>query len=179
MQTKTSIERLRELLPDVFEPKAQTGQLYLRFRLGSTINATLPLNRVVETLQVTASSITPIPNMPASVLGLMGNQGKVFWAIDLAHLLGVEQGPHRPRHYDMVILETHSTDQDNNSLWLGLYVQQIQNTLRLTADEVQPPISHQGEHFMPYLKGQLQQQGQEILLLDVDAITNAQDLYSN
>lgn len=179
MQTQTSIERLRKLLPDVFEPKVQKGELYLRFQLGSAVSAALPLTKVIETLQVTASNITPIPNMSPSVLGLMGHQSKVFWAIDLAHLLGIELGPYRPRHYDMVILETHSTGQDNSSLWLGLSVQQIQTTLRLTTDEVHFPTSQQGEHLMPYLDGHLQHQDQEILLLNVDAISNAQNLYSH
>lgn len=179
MQTKTPIERLQALLPDVFEPKTQTGQLYLQFRLGSQISAALPINSIVETLQVPASSVTPIPNMPASALGLIGNQGKVFWAIDLAFLLEIEQGPYRPRQYDMIIVEVPSTAQENHTLWLGLSVQQIQSTLRLNQDEIQTPSSQQSVHLISFLEGQLQQQDQDILLLDIEAIANAQELYGD
>ncbi|MEM9007599.1 MAG: chemotaxis protein CheW [Cyanobacteria bacterium P01_F01_bin.86] len=177
MQTKTSIERLQALLPDVFEPQAKTGQLYLGFRVGSVLNAAFPLGKVVETLQVSASSITPLPNMPASVLGLMNNQDKIFWAIDLAFLLGVRQEFHHFRQYNMIIVEMLSIGQDNDSLLLGLAVDQIQSTLRLDIDKVEPPNSDHSRHLLPYLDGQLWQQGKEILLLNLDAIFSAQDLY--
>ncbi|NET37150.1 MAG: hypothetical protein F6K19_34865 [Cyanothece sp. SIO1E1] len=178
MQTKTPTERLQVLLPDVFAPKSKTGQLYLRFRLATSLNAAISLERVVETLRIPAQGITPMPNMSPCNLGLMNNQGKIFWAIDLANLLGVSQADSRPRQYEIIVIEMLSAArQESEQLLLGLSVQQIQSTLRLTPAQVQASTHDVMPELLPYLQGQFQQQGEETWLLNVEAISNAQGLY--
>ncbi len=177
MRTQTPLERLQTLLPDVFEPKAQTGELYLRLGLTPSVNAAIPLNTIVETSRIPTQSITSIPNMPACTLGLMGYQGKVFWVVDLPHLMGLTPGIQRPRQYDLIIVETLSmTEQGADSLLLGLSVHQIQSTLRFQSSEILPPTAALFAAMRPYLSGVVQQQGLPIGLLNLGAIVNAPSL---
>ena len=169
------------LLPEVFNPKQQTGELYLKFNLAPSLNAAISLRRIVETLRIPAQSITPIANMPPYTLGLMGSQGKIFWAIDLAQGLGICSEKFRARQYDIIVVEALSirqsasahVDNDAEVLLLGLSVQQIQRTLRLQPDELEPPVVEAIPDLLPYVQGQTQQNGDEILILNIEAISNA------
>ena len=186
MQTQPSLDRLQVLLPEVFNPKPQTGELYLKFDLGSSLSAAISLGQIVETLRIPVQSITPIPNMPPCTLGLIGSQGKIFWAIDLAQLLGVSQEKFRSRQYDIIVVEAlpitqlDKTDFDNDAevLLLGLSVQQIQRTLRLQPGELEPPLVEATLDLAHYVQGRVRQNGDEMLILNVEAISNAQCLNS-
>ncbi|MDJ0706260.1 MAG: chemotaxis protein CheW [Leptolyngbyaceae cyanobacterium MO_188.B28] len=186
MSTQTSLDRLQSLLPEVFNPTPQTGDLYLKFNLGSSLKAVISLSQIVETLRIPAQSITPIPNMPAYTLGLMGSQGKIFWAIDLAQLLRVPQKNLRSRQYEVIVVEALSfspadtlhSDNGAEGLLLGLSVQQIQRTLRFLPDELEPAPVDAMPGLLPFMQGRVKQNGDEMLILNVEAIFNAQCLSS-
>ncbi len=174
MQTKTTFERLQSLLPDVFNPKPQRGDLYLRFRLAPSLYAAIPLAKIVETLRIPATSITPIPNMPVYILGLVGNRSKVFWALDLAQRLGLSQGSRRLRYYSIIIVEILTLAQQGaETSWLGLSVQQIQTTFRLHQEELSFDIGGIEPNLQPYCEGWFQHNSEKTLLLNVDAIASA------
>ncbi|MBE9065280.1 chemotaxis protein CheW [Leptolyngbya cf. ectocarpi LEGE 11479] len=173
MQTETTFERLQSLLPEVFSSKRQTGELYLRFCLSSSLYAAVPLTRIVETLRLSTISITPIPNMPAYTLGLMGNRSQVFWVLDLAQRLNLTQGNKRIRHHNVVVVGLPDiTHQNPNSLLLGLSVQQIQTTLRLHPEEVNFEADDIVPELQPYCQGWFKHQGEQTFLLNVDALVS-------
>lgn len=173
MQTETTFERLQSLLPEVFDSKRQTGELYLRFCLSSSLYAAVPLIRIVETLRLSTISITPIPNMPAYTLGLMGNRSQVFWVLDLAQRLNLTQRNRRIRHHNIVIVGFPDiADQSSNSLLLGLSVQQIQTTLRLHPEELNFEAGDIMPELQPYCQGWFQHQGEQTFLLNVDALVS-------
>ena len=189
LQARSSQDRLQSLLPEVFTPKVRTGELFLRFQLGNGINAAISLERIVETLRLPTPSITPMPNMPACTLGLMENQGKVFWAVDLAQALGLTQSAPRTRQYELIIIEAlpldNSTTAAANSangetLLLGLAVAKIRSTLRLDSNEIEtsttgavPPVLE------PYIQGSFQRDNSQTLILSVEALSNAKGLYGD
>ncbi len=174
MQTETTLERLQLLLPDVFNPKPQTGDLYLRFCITPSIYAAVPITRVRETLRLPTKSITPIPNMPAHTLGLMENRNKVFWVLDLAQQLALTQNPQRVRHHNVIVVELLAmAHQGAASLLLGLSVQQIQTTVRLNPgaltfnpDGIRPELQ-------PYFQGCFQADDEQTILFNIDAMVNA------
>ena len=186
MPIQTSLDRLQSLLPEVFNPTPQTGDLYLKFNLGSSLKAVISLSQIVETVRIPAQSITPIPNMPAYTLGLMGSQGKIFWAIDLAQLLGISQENLRCRQYEVIVVEALSIspsdtlhpDNETEGLLLGLSVQQIQRTLRFLPDELESSPVDTMPGLLPFIQGRVQQNGDEMMILSVEAIFNAQCLSS-
>ena len=189
LQARSSLDRLQSLLPEVFTPKARTGELFLRFDLGRDINAAMSLERIIETLRLPTQSITPMPNMPACTLGLMENQGKVFWAVDLAQALGLTGGAPRTREYEIIIIEALPLDNSTNAaanaangemLLLGLAVAKIRSTLRLDSGEIAtslpeavPPVLE------PYIQGSFQRDDNQTLILSVEALSNAKGLYGD
>lgn len=189
LQARSSLDRLQLLLPEVFTPNARTGELFLRFELGRNINAAISLERIVETLRLPTQSITPMPNMPACTLGLMENQGKVFWAVDLAQALGLTQGATRTREYEIIIIEALPLDNsataaanaaNGETLLLGLAVTKIRSTLRLNASDIE--TSNAGEVppvLEPYIKGSFQRDDSQTLILSVEALSNAKGLYGD
>ncbi len=176
------IDRLQQLLPELFNPQQPTGDLYLKFQLGPQIQAAISLQRVVETLLLPTESMTPIPNMPSAVLGLMSSKGKVFWAVDLAHLLELSGERMRSRRYEMIVVQTlpanslGSPNLGSETPLLGLSVQQIRGTLRLTADALESPVGECAPELLPYLQGRVWEEGQELMVLSVEALSHAKCL---
>lgn len=187
-KSQSSLERLQLLLPEVFTPQAKSGELFLRFQLGDGCNVAISLERIVSTLRLSAQSLTPMPNMPACTLGLMENQGKVFWVVDLAQALGLTGGMGHTREYEIIIVEALPLDNSSMAshgasgelLLLGLAVTKIRSTLRLSSDELKaatdettlPPLQ-------PYVQGRFLRDGEQTLVLSVDALSNARGLYGD
>lgn len=173
MQTETALERLQRLLPDVFNPKPQTGDLYLRFCVAPSLYAAIPIERIVETLYIPENSITPIPNMPAHILGLMGNRSNVFWALDLGRLLDLNRRTMRIQHHHIIVVESLPMEhQGAGALWLGLSVQNVQTTLRLHLDRLNFTTEDLTPQVQPYVQGWFQHNDDKTLLLNVDAIAS-------
>ena len=186
-KTYSSLDRLQSLLPEVFDAKSRTGELFLRFELGDGINVAIALDRIFETLRLPAEKLTPMPNMPSSTLGLMGNQGQVFWVVDLAQALGLERSLGRTRQYEIIIVEALPLDNsataaantaNGETLLLGLAVAKIRSTLRLEAAEI-TAADHSDPILAPYVQGQFQRDGDEALILSVEALSNARGLYGD
>lgn len=186
MQThsSTSLDRLQALLPEVFNPQAQKGELYLKLRLGGSLDVAISLQPVVETLRIPATALTPIPNMPSCTLGLIGSQGRVFWVVDLSELLGLMPDSLQPRQYDILVVQaptggdrlgTVQSDAEEELL-LGFSVQQIQRTLRLQSEQLSPPSSQVPPSLRPYVQSSVQQAGEELLILNLDALLQAPQL---
>ena len=142
---KTSIERLQHLLPQLFTTDAVEGLPFLRAQITSEITVGIPLNCVEEVQLVSSDLITPMPNMPNAVLGLVQAKGHIFWLIDLGQLIGLGSGLSRAKRYEMVTVRTQdisskigmagafSSDQE---LFLGFAVQRVKGTLRIQVDEL-------------------------------------------
>ena len=66
---------------------APPTQSYLKFTLGLQA-ALLPTQQVQEAITIPTARITPMPNMPPALLGLINRRSQVLWVTDLALLLG-------------------------------------------------------------------------------------------
>ncbi|PZO58045.1 MAG: chemotaxis protein [Phormidesmis priestleyi] len=63
-------------------------QRFLRFVLSQKNDALLPLEQIVEVMQLSLEDIFPVPDMPGCILGVCSWQGETLWLVDLNHLLG-------------------------------------------------------------------------------------------
>ena len=176
------VERLQELLPELFSSEAQDGELLLRFQLTECINAAFSLEKVVEALRVPAEQVTPIPNMPEATLGLMAMKGKVFWAVDLAQLLACPKVGPRSRFYEMIVIRIPAISDAGEELFLGLSVHRIRGTYRLIPGALASPGSVPGSVvaeaslLMPYLRGQVQDPQETWQVLSLETILSLQGL---
>lgn len=68
----------------------ESRQRFLRFVLDQKNDTLLPLNRVLEVMQLALEDIFPVPDMPGCVLGVCSWQGETLWLVDLNHMVGYQ-----------------------------------------------------------------------------------------
>ncbi len=134
MRELTTTDRLKELLPQLFSDRQTTGDYYLRFQLTDSISALIDLKYVQESLTIQGDRITPIPNLPEYVVGLMSSRNQVFLAIDLAHIIGFTPETVNLRQYQTIIVRdteiTNNSQNDEVNLF-GLTVKRIEGIARI------------------------------------------------
>ncbi|MGK7958212.1 MAG: chemotaxis protein CheW, partial [Crocosphaera sp.] len=149
MSTATSsLSRLQELLPQLFETPNVQGEPYLRCQLTPKINGLVSMEFVQESLLVPGEQITFIPNMPSFVMGLMTSRDRVFFVIDLPHLMGLSSPCPLLQTYQIIVLRISSfiseTTNPDQELLLGFVVPRIQGVIRVMSKQIvpsQPDIS--------------------------------------
>jgi positive phototaxis protein PixI len=146
--------------------QAGASDPYLKLQLSSNVSTAIPMEAAREVLVVPVEQITPIPNMPDCVLGLLNQRSRVFWVVDLSVMLGYSGLTSSDRQLNIIILQSGQTP-------LGLAVPVLQGVTRFPTDGIQSPIGTVAPNIAPYLRGCLPE-GQEILLiLDPEAIVHA------
>lgn len=154
-------------LPPTQKP---VGDAYLKFQLDRHTQAVFSMRHVQEVLTLPARRLTPMPNMPASMLGLINRRSRVLWLVDLAQILGLSILDTNVQQYTLVLIQVGSVP-------LGLAVQQVEGITRLAADAIQPLSGQVSPTMLPYLRGcalHQQDQKQEMLLvLDAEAVLQA------
>ncbi len=151
---------------------------FLRFHLLPDMAAVLPVEQLTEILKVPLAQITPIPHLPAWVMGVHNWRGDVLWLIDLGDLLGLSpwhQQEQPPSIGSFVVLnacrQRNSADQ-LEQMPLGLLVDRIDDIEWLNTDHLQSPMNAMiTDHLAPFLGGYwLDHHGDMLTLLDGDAI---------
>jgi twitching motility protein PilI len=141
---------------------APATQSYLKFTLGLQA-ALIPTRQVQEAITIPTARITPMPNMPPALLGLINRRSQVLWVTDLALLLGLPVAYPNTQQYNLVLMQT-------GSVLLGLRVHAIEGILNLPMGQLQPPPAHIPNSLVPFLQGCVLQQGEVLLVLDAEAI---------
>ncbi|MGB3671409.1 MAG: chemotaxis protein CheW, partial [Phormidesmis sp.] len=145
------------------------------------------LEWVEESLQIDTQLVTPMPNMPPSVLGLMSSKGHVFWAVNLVELLELPRALPSTQYYEVVVIRAvpagahqpidhQPVDQGwgapktENELFLGLVVPKIKGTIRLSPEDITSPSAAVTTSLVPYLRGQVVFDNDTIIILSAAAL---------
>ncbi|MDJ0658605.1 MAG: chemotaxis protein CheW [Crocosphaera sp.] len=177
MSTATSsLSRLQELLPQLFETPDVQGEPYLRCQLTPQISGLVSMEFVQESLLVPGEQITFIPNMPSFVMGLMTSRDRVFLLIDLSHRLGLSSPCPLLQTYQIIVLRISSlmsqTANPNQEMLLGFVVPRIQGVMRVMSEQIipsQPDISSQ---LNPYIRGNIMESGKSLPILNLAAVVD-------
>lgn len=143
--------------------KKNLGNTYLKFQFGQQTPAVLLMNQAQEVVILPVERLTPMPNMPAHVMGLLNRRSKVLWVIDLARMMGLPGVEINVQHYNVVII-------GNETATFGLIVQTVDGVVRLTPESLQSPIGQVSAGLVPYLRGCVLQEQEILLVLDAEAI---------
>jgi positive phototaxis protein PixI len=180
MTANTTLTRLQQLLPELFQPLVVTGDLYLRFQLTPEIPALLPMARVQEALLVPATAISPLPNLPVFTIGIMNARDRVFWVVDLGQLLGLPPLPTNPREYQVVVMQLTGTEPESldaadsaTEPSLGLAVQRVRGVARFESQHLQLSVANVPECLQPHLLGCFIEADRQILVLNPATIVTA------
>lgn len=167
----TTTDRLKELLPQLFNTDRLQGNYYLRFQLTNEISASIALEYVLESLTIPGNRITAVPNLPEYVIGLMSSRNQVFLAMDLAHLAGLQPETINSRQYQTIVVKlAHSlapigdtgslvktnSIQNENSIakdanLFGLTVKQIEGITRISSDRLSNTTDDIPEVLKPFV----------------------------
>ncbi|WP_427157247.1 chemotaxis protein CheW [Aliinostoc sp. HNIBRCY26] len=150
----------------------KVGDTYLKFQLNQQSAAILSMSFTQEAVVLPVDAITPMPNMPACILGLMNWRSRIIWTIDLPRMLNLESLDNRWRQYNIIVIKVES-------LILGLVVQEIKGIAKFMPDEIRSPIGQVASSLVPYLQGCIAQPEEVFLVLDAKAIIKSSVLYSN
>lgn len=146
------------------------GDAYLKFRLNSKTPAAFSMRSVQEAIVLPTRRLTPMPNMPAPMMGLMNRRSRVIWVVDLAQLLGVSSLDFNMQQYTLILIQVGMVP-------LGLAVQQVEGMMRLQPQEIQAPVGQMSMALLPYVHGCALQshdtKPEMMLVLDAEAIIQA------
>jgi twitching motility protein PilI len=148
------------------QTKKNLGDSYLKFQFGQQTPAVLLMNRAQEVVVLPVGRLTPMPNMPAYIMGLLNRRSKVLWVIDLARMLGLPGVEINVQHYNIVII-------GNGSATFALIVQAVEGVVRLAPESIQSPLGQVSSSLVPYLRGCVLQEQEILLVLDAEAILRA------
>lgn len=192
----SSEDRLKQLLPELFNPTLPSGKQFLRLQLGPELTIAIDLAWVEESLQLPTQMVTPIPNMPPAVLGLMSSKGQIFWAVNLAEQLNLPIALKPSQYYEVVVIRTmtntatqavNKQHPENGAAdgqarglseqqFLGLVIPKIRGPIRLSPEEVTLPAAEVDASLNPYLNGQAVVDGEVVLLLNAEVIAAAKPI---
>lgn len=152
------------------EIETRPGERYLKFYLAEQIPAILAMDYVQEVLMIPARRITPMPNMPESVVGLLNHRNRVLWVIDLAQILSLQPLDHNISQYNVILIQVQQ-------MTLGLLVPEVNGVKYFTSDLVQSSKELVTSALIPFLHGCIVQEQELLLVVNAEAILLAPALY--
>lgn len=165
MSDISTLTRLQQLLPELFTPSNLPGESYLSYQLTPSQSALFALGQVQESLVLGSEEITPLPNMPPAVVGLMKSRQNVLLVVDLAQVLGLSTEPMVTRKYNLIVIRT-----DKDDITLGLVVQKIEGLVRVLQEEITEKLETVPQHLWGVVSGIVKQQTQSFWVLEGGAI---------
>ena len=151
--------------------QSSLGETYLKFLLDPQTPVVLPMKQVQEVLVLSANRLTPMPNMPACIIGLINRRSRVLWVVDLTRMLGTPPLDLNTQQHTLVIIRP-------GAISLGVVVQQVEGTVWMTADPLQPPPGHVASSLLPYLRGCVLQEQEIWFVLDALSLLQSPVLHN-
>jgi positive phototaxis protein PixI len=124
-----------------------------------------------EVLTIKAAHIMPVPNKPSCILGILSRRRRVYWAIDLAMLLGLQPLDQNIGLYEVILISVQQ-------LSLALIVPKILGVVHLSNDDLEQNINSAPATLRPYLKGYINDKGEFSYLLRAENIVQSTILHS-
>jgi twitching motility protein PilI len=143
----------------------------LKFSIDPQTIGLLESEFTQEVLTIRASHIMPVPNKPSCILGILSRRRRVYWAIDLAMLLGLQPLDQNIGLYEVILISVQK-------LSLALIVPKIWGGVHIPNDTFDQNISSVPAILRPYLKGYINDNGGVSYLLKAENIVQSTILHS-
>ena len=144
---------------------------YLQLQLEAKIWAVLPMKYAQEVLSLSSRRITPMPNMPDCIIGLLNQRNRIVWVADLPQMLKMEPVDRNLQQYHMAIIRVQDIP-------LGLIVNRVKGVIRLNSEAIQSHIGLVNSSLEEYFQGYYTQEDKTLLVLNAKAIINSPILHS-
>lgn len=137
---------------------------YIVFSLADSQYA-VPLNQVIEVGET--QPITPVPNVPDWVLGIINLRGDIISVVDCGAFLQV---------HNRGVVEMSSfcvVRNQKRDLITSLLVDRIEGMLNLAGDVTPLPTEQLTDQLVPYLQGVYEHQGQLLKILNLEGLLSS------
>ncbi len=141
------------------EEDGKSAEPFILFELGNTSYGVH--SRSVQQLEM-IEEITPVPNAPDFVEGLVLSRGQVIPAINMRIRFGFEKTKHDSRTRLLVISSDERT--------VGFVVDTAREFVSIPSDKIQPPPESIVGLSGKYLTGIAMLDGRQVLILDVKEV---------
>lgn len=142
-------------------------QRFLRFMLSQKENALIPLNQILEVMQLSLENIFPVPDMPSCILGVCSWQGETLWLVDLNHLVGyvplsqqaqLDRSQQAQTASAPIVIVVQSLDST-----LGLVVEQVGDVDLIDEASIRKELGLCSPSLEPFVLGYCPHQGGTVL----------------
>ncbi len=144
---------------------ATDGSQYLTFTLGQEEYG-------VEILKVQEirgySAVTPIPNTPNYIKGVMNLRGTIIPVVDLRAKLGMTEAEYN--QFTVIIVVMVGTKV------MGLIVDSVSDVLNIPKSDIQAAPDFGGDVDARFIQGMAKAGEKLVVLLDIDKVLNEEDL---
>jgi purine-binding chemotaxis protein CheW len=117
-------------------------------------------------------SVTPIPNAPVYIKGVINIRGTIVPVIDLRLRFGLESLEYGPTTV-MIVLKVYAGDK---SRIMGIVVDAVSDVYDITSEQIRPAPDFGDVINMEYLRGLATVNDQMVIILDIDHMLNASDM---
>lgn len=146
-------------------------ETYLKFAIDAQTTGLIESEFAQEVLTVKGGLITPVPNKPSCVLGILSRRRRVYWAVDFAMMLGLQPLEQNILLYEVILLSAQS-------LALALVVPKIFGVKRVAERDFETNINKFPLVIKPYVKGYVSDAGETCYLLKAENILRSTILHS-
>jgi len=144
---------------------------YLKFAIDPYTIGLLESEFTQEVITIRASDVNPVPNKPSCILGIISRRRHVYWAIDLAMLLGLQPLDQHIELYEVIIVRVQEKA-------LALVVPSILGVVNIPSDRHQSDATLTPASLKPYLSGYVNEGGEITYLFRADSILRSAILHS-
>lgn len=116
--------------------------------------------------------VTPIPNTPEYVRGVINLRGAIIPIVDLRCRFGLGELAYGPTTV-MIILKVQSEERERI---MGVVVDAVSEVYNINAGELQPPPEFGGVVNIEYIRGLASINDTMIIVLDIDNLLNAGEM---
>lgn len=172
-QVLENTDRSRAIKTNIEQDKKTTASLntYLKFAINPHTIGLLESEFTQEVITIRATDINPIPNKPSCILGILSRRRQVYWAIDLAMLLGLQRLDQHIGLYEVIIVRVQERA-------LALVVPTIFGVVNIPSDRHESDSALIPATLKPYLSGYVNEGGKITYLFRADSILRSAILHS-
>ena len=172
-QVLQNTDRSQAIKTNVEQEKKLTASLntYLKFAIDPHTIGLLESEFTQEVITVKSSDVNPVPNKPSCILGILSRRRHVYWAIDLAMLLGLQRLDQHIGLYEVIIVRVQERA-------LALVVPSILGVVNIPSDRHKSDSTLIPATLKPYLSGYVNEGGQINYLFCADSILRSAILHS-
>ena len=117
-------------------------------------------------------SVTPIPNTPDYIRGVINLRGTIVPIIDLRIRFGLESIPYGPTTVVIVL----KVMNDNNSRTMGIVVDGVSDVYNVGEEAIKPPPDFGSVISIDFVRGLATVGESMVIVLDIDHLLNSDEL---